>query len=168
VRILGIDPGSAATGFGLVDVEGRRLRLLDAGTVRTTRTDGLPARLRTIHEALVELIRARSPGVMAVENIFNARNAHSSLVLGHARGAILLAAALHDVPVAQYAPREVKMALTGHGAASKEQVRFMVVRLLGLARPPASLDASDALGVALCHALREQGRRALAGEGGGT
>ncbi len=167
MRILGIDPGSRATGFGLVDGAAGRLRLVDAGTVRPGRDLSLPDRLRVIHEALLELVDRHGPAVMAVESVFSARNPRSSLVLGQARGAILLAAALRDVPVAEYAPREVKMAVTGNGAAVKEQVRFMVVRLLGLARPPASLDASDALAVALCHLLREKGRRTLAGKGAG-
>jgi len=168
VLILGIDPGSHATGFGLVAASGNRLRLVDAGTIRAARGQELPLRLRTIHEALVELIVRHRPGVMAVENVFNARNARSSLILGHARGAIVLAAALHDVPVAEYAPGEVKMALAGNGGARKEQVRFMVTRMLGLPRPPASLDASDALGVALCHALRDGWQQVQAASRGDT
>ncbi len=155
--ILGVDPGSHATGFGVVEADGSRLRFRDAGTVRARRSDPLPMRLRTIHEALLEVIDAEAPTVMAVENVFSARNPRSSLVLGQARGAVLLAGALRDIPVAEYAPREVKMALTGTGAAAKEQLRFMVTRLLSLPRPPASLDASDALGVALCHAMRDAG-----------
>jgi crossover junction endodeoxyribonuclease RuvC len=158
--ILGIDPGSRRTGYGVVEARGSRLRLRDAGTIETPRDADLARRLRVIHEALADVIAAHEPAEAAVEDVFNARNARSSLVLGQARGAAMLAAALRDITVAEYAPREVKMALTGNGAATKEQVRFMVQRLLGLAEPPASTDASDALGIALCHALRRGAPRA--------
>jgi len=152
--ILGIDPGSRRTGYGVIEARGNRFGLIDAGTVGTPRDAALPRRLRIIHESLVAIAADAAPDVAAVEDVFNARNARSSLILGQARGAALLAAALRDIPVAEYAPREVKMALTGNGAATKEQVRFMVQRLLGLARPPASTDTSDALAIALCHAMR--------------
>ncbi len=157
--ILGIDPGSRCTGYGLIERSGNRHRLLDAGAIHTPRDADLPARLRVIHEALTEIIESRPPDAAAIEDVFNARNARSSLILGQARGAAMLAAALNDIPVAEYAPREVKLALTGNGAATKEQVRFMVQRLLGLDKAPASTDASDALGIALCHALRSGGPR---------
>lgn len=152
--ILGVDPGSHRTGYGVVESAGSRLRLIDAGTVTTRSADPLASRLKVIHEALLEIIDAHAPDVVAVEDVFTARNARSSLILGQARGAILLSAALRDIEVAEYAPREVKMALTGNGAATKEQVGFMVVRMLAMSAPPKSLDASDALGIALCHALR--------------
>ncbi|MBU0742857.1 crossover junction endodeoxyribonuclease RuvC [bacterium] len=152
--ILGIDPGSRRTGYGVIECRGNRFRYCDAGTIATTPGAGLPLRLRIIHESLVAIIADHAPDVAAIEDVFNARNARSSLILGQARGAAMLAAALRDITVAEYAPREVKMALTGNGAATKEQVRFMVQRLLGLARPPSSTDASDALGVALCYAMR--------------
>ncbi len=152
--ILGIDPGSRRTGYGVISSHGNRFRLRDAGTIATHAGAALPRRLRVIYESLVTIIADHEPDVTAIEDVFNARNARSSLILGQARGAAMLAAALRDITVAEYAPREVKMAVTGNGAATKEQVRFMVQRLLGLAKPPASTDASDALGVALCHALR--------------
>ena len=152
--ILGIDPGSRRTGYGVIEARGNRFGLIDAGTVEAPRGAELPRRLRVIHEALVSIAADAAPDVAAVEDVFNARNARSSLILGQARGAALLAAALRDIHVAEYAPREVKMALTGNGAATKEQVRFMVQRLLGLAKPPASTDTSDALAIALCHAMR--------------
>lgn len=165
--VLGVDPGSHATGYGVVAADGSRLRFLDAGTIRAKKSDDLPRRLRTIHEALVEVIGRSCPTVMSVENVFNARNPRSSLILGQARGAVLLAGALHDIPIAEYAPREVKMALTGNGAATKEQLRWMVTRLLALPQPPKSLDASDALGLALCHAMRSGGPLALRASGQG-
>lgn len=163
--ILGVDPGSHATGYGVVDAAGGRLRCRDAGTIRAPRTAPLPDRLRVIHEALLEIVDAHGPAVMAVEDVFNARNARSSLILGQARGAVLLAGALRGLEVTAYAPREIKMAVTGNGAAVKEQVRWMVTRLLALPAPPASLDASDALGVALCHALRAAGAAGRMGAG---
>lgn len=152
--ILGVDPGSHRTGYGLIETAGSRLRLHDAGTVVTRSADPLASRLRLLHEALLAVMDAGRPDVVAVEDVFIARNPRSSLILGQARGAILLAASLRDIEVAEYAPREVKLALTGNGAATKEQVGFMVVRLLGLPKPPESNDTSDALGIALCHALR--------------
>lgn len=155
--ILGVDPGSQATGYGVIQTVAGRLSCLDAGTIRAPRQAPLPDRLRVIHEALLEIIDAHAPEVMAVEDVFNARNARSSLVLGQARGAVLLAGSLRGLPVEAYAPREIKMAITGNGAAVKDQLRWMVTRLLALPQPPASLDASDALGAAVCHALRAAG-----------
>jgi crossover junction endodeoxyribonuclease RuvC len=166
VRILGIDPGSHVTGYGVIDHVGGRLRLVDAGVVRAPKGGDLTARLRTIHEGVTAIIAEHAPDRMAVEDVFVAKNARSSLVLGHARGVILLAAALRDIPIAEYAPREVKLALTGNGATTKEQVRYMVVRLLALNAEPSSLDVSDALAVALCHAMRSGGPAGLARAGG--
>lgn len=163
--IIGVDPGSHATGYGLVDDTGGRLTMVGCGVIRAPRNAELPERLLRIHGRLVELIDRHRPEAMAVEDVFNARNARSSLVLGQARGVILLAGALRDLPVAQYAPREVKMALTGNGAATKEQLRFMVGRLLRLQGVPDSLDASDALGIALCHSMRRRGPAAKVGKG---
>lgn len=155
--ILGIDPGSHATGYGAI-VTGPVVRMLGGGVIRTRASALLPDRLLTIHEKLTGIIGEVEPDVVAVENLFNAKNARSSLVLGHARGVILLAGASAGCTVAEYAPREVKQALTGNGAAAKEQVRFMVMRLLGLKEEPA-LDMSDALAVALAHAGRSGANR---------
>jgi len=166
--ILGIDPGSRVTGCGVVESRGGRLRRIAAERVRPDPRAPLPERLRVIHEAVAALITAHTPAEMAVESLFNARNAHSSLVLGHARGVILLAGAQQGLPITGYAPREVKLALTGTGSATKEQVRFMVCRWLGLAREPDSLDESDALAVALCHALRRGSPAAAGGRGRAT
>ncbi len=163
--IIGIDPGSHTTGYGLVDETGGRLRLVGAGVVRPPRGRGLPERLKAIHVGLAGILDEHRPDAMAVEDVFNSRNARSSLILGQARGAVLLAGALRDLPIAEYAPGEVKMALTGNGAATKEQVRFMVKRLLGPGAPD-QLDASDALGVALCHALRRGGVAGRLSRGG--
>lgn len=152
--ILGIDPGSLITGYGVVEVRGGRMRRRDSGRVRADARRPLAERLLAIHAGVRDVIAAWGPDEVAVEALFNARNARSSLILGHARGVVLLAAAEGGRPVAEYAPREVRKAVTGQGAATKEQARFMVCRYLGLAQAPASLDESDALAVAVCHALR--------------
>jgi len=151
-----VDPGSHATGYGVI-ATGPVARMLAGGVIRTERSAPLAERLLTIHAGLGDVIAAHRPDVMAVESLFNARNPRSSLILGHARGAVLLAGAQAGLTVVEYAPREVKQALTGNGAAAKEQVRFMVVRLLRLKEDP-PLDESDALAVALAHAGRA-GRR---------
>ena len=150
--VLGVDPGSHATGFGAI-ATGPVVRMLGGGVIRTKSAAPLPERLLTIHEGICGAIKEFGPDVLAVEDLFNAKNARSSLVLGHARGVILLAGAAAGLKVAEYAPREIKQALTGNGGAAKEQVRFMVMRLLGLKKSPA-LDLSDALAVALAHSGR--------------
>ena len=164
LRILGVDPGSQATGWAVVEV-GRRTRRIASGVIRPGRERSLPQRLLAIHDELERVIDATAPTVMAVEDLFNAKNARSSLVLGHARGAAMLAGARAGLAVHEYAPAEVKRALTGNGQAAKEQVRFMVLRLLGL-RGELALDESDALAVALAHQSRS--RLAAAGGGGGS
>jgi crossover junction endodeoxyribonuclease RuvC len=161
--ILGIDPGSHRTGFGLIESSGNRLRFLDGGTIVTKRTDELALRISTIHTSLLEVIDARQPEVMAIEGVFNARNPRSSLILGHARGAIMLAGSLRGLTIEEYAPRKVKMAVTGNGAAAKEQLRYMVTRLLNLPAEPSSLDTSDALAVAICCAMQSGGTKLAAG-----
>lgn len=154
--VLGVDPGSHATGYGVIST-GPVARMLAGGVIRAARSAPLAERLLAIHTALAAVIAEQRPDAMAVEDLFNARNPRSSLILGHARGAILLAGAQAHLAVAEYAPREIKLALTGSGAAAKEQVRFMVMRLLALKTEP-PLDQSDALAVALAHAGRA-GRR---------
>lgn len=152
--ILGVDPGSHATGYGVIST-GPVVRMLAGGVIRTAAKAPLAERLLTIHTELATVIATHSPMQMAVENLFNAKNARSSLILGHARGVILLAGASAGLGVAEYAPREIKQALTGNGGAAKEQVRFMVMRLLRLKEEP-PLDMSDALAVALAHHGRDR------------
>ena len=152
--ILGVDPGSHATGYGVIST-GPVVRMLGGGVIRARRQAPLSDRLLAIHTELSVVIDRFNPDAMAVEDLFNAKNAKSSLILGHARGVILLAGATAGLPVAEYAPREVKKALTGNWAATKEQVRFMVMRLLCLKESP-PLDQSDALAVALTHAGRSR------------
>jgi crossover junction endodeoxyribonuclease RuvC len=125
--------------------------LLECGVIRTTPDAPLAVRLRQIHEALGQLVDRHAPDVVAVEDIFYGKNVRTTVMLGHTRGAVLLAASLRDVAVADYSPAEVKNAIVGTGRATKEQVQFMVQRLLRLKTPPAPSDAADGVAVALCH-----------------
>ncbi len=148
-RILGIDPGSRLTGFGILDFDGDRATYVASGTVKSL--DGsFPDRLRRIFESVGEIVAEYRPDIVAIETVFMARNAGSALKLGQARSAALCATFAFDVDVFEYAPREIKQAVVGTGAASKEQVQHMVVSLLQLSATP-SADASDALAAAICH-----------------
>ncbi len=160
-RILGIDPGSRRTGFGVVDFIGDEPRYVASGTVKTI-DGGMPARLKQIFEAVADIVAEHAPDVVAVESVFMHRNAASALKLGHARSAALCATFALDLEIHEYAPREIKQAITGTGAASKEQIQHMVVTLLGLSRAPAP-DAADALAAAVCHGHQRRLRRRLGG-----
>ncbi len=149
--VLGVDCGSESTGFGLVASDGRCHRAVASGAIRSRASQPFPERLNRIHARLTELILEHRPDCMAVEDVFYARNARSALKLGHVRGVALQAAAAQGLPVAEYTPLAVKSALTGYGQAGKPQVLHMVRVLLALPADPDSLDASDALAVAICH-----------------
>jgi crossover junction endodeoxyribonuclease RuvC len=151
MRILGIDPGSRATGFGIVEKQGNRLTHIDNGVIFTASDAPLSERLGTIYRQLAATITTYAPAVVAVEQIFLARNALSALKLGHARGVALLAGVHHDLPVFEYSALQVKSAVVGYGRASKSQIQDMVRILLNLPEV-AQEDASDALAVAICHA----------------
>lgn len=153
--VLGVDPGTAVTGYGVV----RRaadgvLSLQECGVIRTDPRAPLSERLRDIHLGIVEVIARAQPAVLAVEGVFYAKNARTSVVLGHARGAVLLAAALNGLDVAEYPPAEVKSAVVGAGRATKDQVGLMVQRLLKLREVPRPHDAADGVAIALCHCFR--------------
>jgi crossover junction endodeoxyribonuclease RuvC len=167
VIVLGVDPGTRATGYGLVERAAagtRALRLVECGVVRPGSGAALAERLAVIYEELSGIISRHRPDALAVEDVFVARNARSALVLGHARGVVLLAATRAGLPVSEYAPRAVKSAVTGTGAATKHQVALMVARMLRLKCPPAPADAADGVAVALAHCLRERTfRRAVVG-----
>ena len=153
-RVLGIDPGTATTGYGLVEAEpGRPGRLLECGVLRTEAGAALSARLLTLHHGMRELVAQHHPDVVAVEGIFYAKNVRTSLVLSHARGVILLAAEEAGVTVAELAPAAVKKAVVGRGRATKAQVGFMVQQLLRLRRPPEPADAADGVAIALAWLL---------------
>ena len=152
MRIFGIDPGSERTGYGCVETDGRRLRLISTGVIRARPGDPFPSRLARIHAELATLLASAQPDAVAIENLFYAVNARTALRLGHARGVAMLAAVQAECLVVEYTPAEVKRAVVGYGRAEKPQVQQMVKLLLGLARVPAPHDAADALAVAICHA----------------
>jgi crossover junction endodeoxyribonuclease RuvC len=152
VRILGIDPGSATTGYGVVDHEHGRLTHVAHGTLRPPR-DPLPLRLHRLLRSVEEVVEMHRPDVAVVEQVFVSASPRSALVLGQARGVALAALASGGVALHEYDPRQIKQAVTGYGAASKDQIRHMVRRLLALAETPAS-DPADALAAAICHAHR--------------
>ena len=153
--MLGVDPGTAVTGYGVVARKGDgAVSLLECGVVRTDARAPLPERLRDIFQGLSEVVERVNPTVIAVEEAFYSKNVRTAIVLGHARGVILLAAALREIEVAEYPPAEVKSAVVGAGAATKEQVGFMVQRLLRLREAPRPADAADGVAVALCHCFR--------------
>jgi crossover junction endodeoxyribonuclease RuvC len=158
IRILGIDPGSRVTGYGIVDQDGQTIRYIASGCVRA-QGDSLAERLGIIFDGVSEVIREYCPQEMAIEQVFMNKNADSALKLGQARGAAICAGVKASVPVAEYAARQIKQAVVGRGGATKEQVQHMMVVLLSLQQTPPS-DAADALGVAVCHGHhRETARR---------
>jgi len=152
VLILGIDPGSGSTGYGVVEYSAGRLRALGQGAISPPADLPFLHRLPYIAAAIEALVRRVAPQGAAIEDVFHARNSRVALQLGHVRGAALLPLLQARVPIFEYSPRLVKKAVTGSGAAEKEQVRRMVRLLLGLGEAPLTLDASDALAVAICHA----------------
>jgi crossover junction endodeoxyribonuclease RuvC len=155
VRVLGIDCGSERTGYGVVDSDGGRHRLVAAGVIKTNPRWPFERRLAEIASGLRDLIRDYHPERAAVEEVFCAVNAKSALKLAHVRGVALLVVAEAGLGLGEYSPLEVKMSVVGYGRAEKSQVQLMVKTLLGLADPVSSLDASDALAVAICHAAHE-------------
>jgi crossover junction endodeoxyribonuclease RuvC len=156
VIVLGIDPGTASLGYGIVERRGPRLRMVDAGCLETPASAALPDRLLTIHRFLVDLIELHQPDLLAVERLFFSKNAQTAFAVGQARGVVLLAAAQAEVPVREATPNEVKVAVTGYGAADKEQVGRMVAVCLGLGEPPHADDTADALAIAIWAANAER------------
>jgi crossover junction endodeoxyribonuclease RuvC len=151
MRVLGIDPGSETTGWGVVEGDARRYRLVEFGTIRASARLRFAARLLKVSNGVEELLERFRPDVCAVEEAFFAANAQTALKLGHVRGVVLLAAERAGVEIAEYAPRLIKQSVVGYGAAEKHQVKEMVRVLLRLKEAPTPFDASDALAVALCH-----------------
>jgi len=151
VRVFGIDPGSERTGFGCVETDGRRHRLVTCGAIAATAGDSFPRRLARIHRELSARLSECQPECVVVENLFYASNARSALKLGHARGVAILAAVEAGCEIVEYSPAEVKRAVVGYGRADKRQIQHMIKLLLGLDRVPTPHDAADALAVAICH-----------------
>jgi crossover junction endodeoxyribonuclease RuvC len=168
MRILGIDPGSRITGFGVVQVlRNGQLSYVASGCVRIPKDHSLSSRLKTVYDGVAEIIRTYQPTVLAIEKVFMAVNADSALKLGQARGAAILAGVNHALPVAEYTALQIKRAAVGKGHAQKTQVQHMVRALLKLPAAPGA-DAADALACAICHAHTDVGRNALpAGPGRG-
>ena len=152
--IMGVDPGSAVTGYGLIRQENEDWCVVQHGCIRTRGVRELPEKLGTIYSGLMKVICEHHPDVVAVERGFSGKNLRTAWVMGQVLGVSLLVATNSSLPVSEYSPREVKLALTGFGSASKEQVQFWVTKLLKIEEASLSLDASDALAVALCHANR--------------
>ncbi len=152
---MGIDPGSRITGYGVIDLDGPRSRYVASGCIQTDSSRPLPERLKIIFEGVAGMIREHQPVEVAVEQVFMHRNPDSALKLGQARGAALCAVVMAGLPVSEYAPRAIKQAVVGSGAADKTQVQRMVGLLLNRAEP-LSADAADALAVAICHGHTRQ------------
>ena len=151
MRILGIDPGTAITGWGVVEGDGQTLTMVACGVVTTPAGMPLPQRLQIIYRELTEVIAQWQPEGSAIEELFFGKNVTTALTVGHGRGAALLALANAELPISEYKPLEVKQAITGHGGADKSQMQQMVRLLLNLTDIPRPDDAADALAVAICH-----------------
>jgi crossover junction endodeoxyribonuclease RuvC len=151
VRIFGIDPGSERTGYGCVETDGSRHRVVACGAITTPAPASFPQKLLNIHTRLAALLEDCRPDCVAIEGLFHAANVRSALRLGHARGVAMLAASEAGLTIVEYSPAEIKRAVVGYGRAEKQQVQQMVKLILGLAVAPAPHDAADALAVAICH-----------------
>lgn len=148
--VLGVDPGTATTGYGVISGDpGGPVTLLECGVIRTRARDPLAERLREIHEGVTELIARHQPVALSVEDVFYAKNVRTTVVLGHARGVVLLAGAMARIEVHEFPPAEIKKAVVGSGIATKEQIQFMLARLLRLKAVPAPSDAADGVAAAL-------------------
>lgn len=153
---LGVDPGSLITGFGLVRKDKRDVKLIDFGVIRTSPKDQMSVRIKTIYDGLERLILRYHPARLSLETAFYGKNVQSALKLGQVRGAVMVLAMNHGLEFAEYSPREAKKAITGNGAAQKEQVAYMVKAMLGIQETGKFLDATDALALALCDLLHEE------------
>lgn len=160
IRLLGLDPGSRRLGWGVIDVDGSRLHHVAHGTIVARESESLPHRLVKVHDGLEAVLTEHAPQSVGLEQVFTGRNPRSALTLGHARGIVLLCVGRHDLEIDEYAPAAVKLAVSGHGRATKSQLARMLERLLGVDLADASEDSTDALAVAVCHAHGRQ-RRAL-------
>lgn len=152
MKILGIDPGTGIVGFGVIETDGRKHTMVDAGVVRTPAHQALELRLQTIFESINEIIADTKPAIVSVEKLFFAKNVTTAMSVSHARGVIMLAAVQSGVPIVEYTPLQIKQALTGYGRAEKAQIQEMVRIMLGLKDTPKPDDCADALAAALTHA----------------
>jgi crossover junction endodeoxyribonuclease RuvC len=154
--ILGIDPGLSTCGYGIIEFSSNILQCHKFGCIHTKKSPNTPDKLRKIFDDLTEVIQIYNPLFCAIEDIFYHENVNTAIIMGHARGVAMLAAKQAEIEIFEYAPREIKMSITGNGAASKQQIQSMVQNLLNLEKPPTPYDASDALAVALCHYHRHK------------
>ncbi len=162
MRVFGIDPGSERTGYGCVETDGSRHRIVVCGAISSPALMPFPDKLLRIHRQLTAILEECRPDSVAIENLFHSVNVRSALKLGHARGVAMLAAVEAGVPVFEYTPAEIKRAVVGYGRADKPQVQHMIKLILGLAEVPSPHDAADALAVAICHVHAMPPARALA------
>jgi crossover junction endodeoxyribonuclease RuvC len=161
VRVFGIDPGSERTGYGCVETDGSRHRIVICGAISSPALASFPDKLHRIYRQLAIVLAECRPACVAIENVFYSVNARSALKLGHARGVAMLAAVEAGLPVFEYTPAEIKRAVVGYGRADKPQVQHMIKLLLGLAEVPSPHDAADALAVAICHVHAQVPARAI-------
>ncbi len=152
--ILGVDPGTLIAGYGVIERNGNTISLLDVGVIKNGSDVSMPLRLKKIYSTLCSVIDRFHPDEFAIETAFYSKNAQSALKIGQARGVSILASVNHEIPVTEYSPREVKKAVTGKGAASKEQVQYMMMSMLKLKATPKHFDSTDALAIAVCHAFK--------------
>ena len=151
MKIIGIDPGLSCTGFGIIEISENNKTIIDYGVVKTNSKDPLCDRLKVLYEDLKYIIEKYKPTVMSIEQIFYGKNVKSALLLGHARGVPMLLSAIYKLPLYEFSPRRIKQSLTGNGNSTKEQVQFMVKKILLMDELPQPIDASDALAIAVCY-----------------
>ena len=151
MKIIGIDPGLRCTGFGIVDSLNNKLNVIDFGIIKTDSKESLSKRLKTIYNDIKEIIEMHKPSIMSIEEVFYGKNVKSALLLGHARSIPMVVSANYDMPLYEFSSRRIKQSITGNGNATKEQVQFMVQKILLMDSMPEPLDASDALAAAICY-----------------
>ena len=150
MRVLGIDPGLRTTGFSILDSKPKNLSLVAYGTIRPKINESIPKRLNYLFQETNKILDKFSPDIFSIEDMFYSQNVKTAMLLGQARGAMIIAASQADIPIFEYAPRKVKMSVCGNGAASKEQVLYMIMNILKLKEPPKPMDVSDAIAVGIC------------------
>jgi crossover junction endodeoxyribonuclease RuvC len=152
--ILGIDPGTNVTGYGIIKYEKNVFSKIDSGIIKLPSTEPIPFRLKMIYQGICKVIKKYPPDELAIETAFYGKNVQSAMKIGYARGVAILAAVLNNIPTSEYSPREVKKAVVGRGAATKEQVSYMIKSLLSIDEEDMKIDESDALAISICHAIR--------------
>lgn len=151
-RILGIDPGLNTTGYGVIQVQGNSMELVEGGVIRSQRRDTLSQRLKSIHDGITDVVQSLRPNVISIEQLYSHyERPRTAILMGHARGVLVMAAAQNNIPLYDYAATQIKRMLTGNGRAPKTQVQFAVMHQLSLREPPEPADVADALAIAMCH-----------------